>query len=141
MHHEDRAGVNAFIRGIDRIANAELPAAVVMCTNRLGSLDPAVKRRAADILEFSRPNDIQRNALLDAPLKLLNFSESEITEIVTATGADAKREYGFTFSDLTQRLLPSIILDAYPNQSVSPQRAIEITRSLVPTPPFQDTSS
>ncbi|MEL6323683.1 MAG: AAA family ATPase, partial [Pseudomonadota bacterium] len=25
MHHEDRAGVNAFIRGVDRIANAKLP--------------------------------------------------------------------------------------------------------------------
>ncbi len=42
MHHEDRAGVNAFIRGIDRIANARLPAAVIMCTNRLSALDPAV---------------------------------------------------------------------------------------------------
>lgn len=30
MHHEDRAGLNAFIRGIDRIANAKLPAAVIM---------------------------------------------------------------------------------------------------------------
>ena len=47
MHHEDRAGVNAFIRGIDRLANGQLPAAVIMCTNRLGALDPAVKRRAA----------------------------------------------------------------------------------------------
>ena len=46
MHHEDRAGVNAFIRGIDRISNANLPAAVIMCTNRLGALDPAVRRRA-----------------------------------------------------------------------------------------------
>ncbi|GCC48790.1 hypothetical protein chiPu_0033182, partial [Chiloscyllium punctatum] len=46
MHHEDRAGVNAFIRGIDRISNAKLPAAVLMCTNRLGALDPAVRRRA-----------------------------------------------------------------------------------------------
>jgi len=36
MHHEDRAGVNAFIRGIDRLANARLPAAVESsCTNRL----------------------------------------------------------------------------------------------------------
>ena len=42
MHHEDRAGVNALIRGIDRIGNARLPAAVIMCTNRLDALDPAV---------------------------------------------------------------------------------------------------
>ena len=52
MHHEDRAGVNAFIRGIDRIANGQLPAAVIMCTNRVNALDPAIKRRAADILNF-----------------------------------------------------------------------------------------
>ena len=38
MHHEDRAGVNAFIRGIDRLANSKLPAAVIMCTNRIGAL-------------------------------------------------------------------------------------------------------
>ncbi len=43
MHHEDRAGVNAFIRGVDRIGNGSLPAAVIMCTNRLGALDPAVR--------------------------------------------------------------------------------------------------
>jgi AAA+ superfamily predicted ATPase len=46
MRHEDRAGVNAFIRGVDRIGNG-LPAAVIMCTNRLSALDPAVRRRAA----------------------------------------------------------------------------------------------
>jgi SpoVK/Ycf46/Vps4 family AAA+-type ATPase len=57
MHHEDRAGVNALIRGVDRMASGKLPVAVIMCTNRLASLDPAVKRRAADILVFARPND------------------------------------------------------------------------------------
>ena len=30
MHHEDVSGVNAFIRGIDRISNQRLPAAVIM---------------------------------------------------------------------------------------------------------------
>ena len=61
MHHEDRAGVNAFIRGVDRLSNSHLPAAVIMCTNRLGALDPAVRRRAADILTFQRPDDFQRS--------------------------------------------------------------------------------
>ena len=64
MHHEDRAGVNALIRGVDRIANARLPAAVIMCTNRLSALDPAVRRRAADVFSFSRPNDEQRGIVL-----------------------------------------------------------------------------
>ena len=39
MHHEDRAGVNAFIRGVDRLAEKRLPAAVILCTNRLSAID------------------------------------------------------------------------------------------------------
>lgn len=138
MHHEDRAGVNAFIRGIDRIANNKLPAAVIMCTNRLSALDPAVKRRAADILSFSRPNEEQRHAALDPALKQLGFTSTQIASIVAATGTRKGLNYGFTFSDLTQRYLPSVVLDAYPNQAVDPKRALEIAHSILPTPPFQD---
>lgn len=141
MHHEDRAGVNAFIRGIDRIGNGRLPAAVIMCTNRLGALDPAVKRRAADILSFQRPTEHQRHAVLDYPLKQLGFSAANVTAIVNATGSTEGRSYGFTFSDLTQRLLPSIILDAYPDHKVSPSRALEIAQSIIPTAPFQDSAA
>ena len=45
MHHEDRAGVNALIRGIDAVAAERRPVLVLMCTNRLSALDPAVRRR------------------------------------------------------------------------------------------------
>jgi AAA+ superfamily predicted ATPase len=138
MHHEDRAGVNAFIRGVDRIANCRIPAAVIMCTNRLSALDPAVRRRAADILPFARPNEAQRRAVLSEPLRQLGFSESQIAAVVAATGQSDSRSYGFTFSDLTQRLLPAIVLDAYPDSPVTPARAGEIAQSMIPTPPFKD---
>lgn len=138
MHHEDRAGVNAFIRGIDRLGNGALPAAVLMCTNRLGALDPAVRRRAADVLEFARPNDEQRRAVLAGPLAELGFSNPEVEKLVQATGPGTNSPYGYTFSDLTQRLLPSIVLDAYPSRPVTASRAIEIAAGIVPTPPFQD---
>jgi AAA+ superfamily predicted ATPase len=138
MHHEDRAGVNAFIRGVNRIANAALPAAVIMCTNRLGALDPAVKRRAADILLFQRPDEVQRRALLAGPLGELGFSTAEVEQLVAVTGTRHERKYGFTFSDVTQRLLPAIVLDAYPGKAVQPTRALEIATSIVPTPPFQE---
>jgi SpoVK/Ycf46/Vps4 family AAA+-type ATPase len=138
MHHEDRAGVNAFIRGIDRITNASLPAAVIMCTNRLGSLDPAVKRRAADILTFNRPSEEQRRAVLTDSLTTLGFSGAQIDALVNATGSQKDHEYGFTFSDMTQRLLPAIMLDAYPTRPVAPSRALEISLSMFPTPPFQE---
>jgi len=138
MHHEDRAGVNAFIRGIDRIGNARLPAAVIMCTNRLGALDPAVKRRAADILSFQRPNADQRRAVLARVLGPLGFTQHEIDVLVGATGAKNGQDYGFTFSDLTQRLLPTIVLDAFPNHPVSSKRALEIAQTIDPTPPFRE---
>ncbi|MCY4179187.1 MAG: AAA family ATPase [Litoreibacter sp.] len=142
MHHEDRAGVNAFIRGIDQIANAKVPAAIIMCTNRLSSLDPAVRRRAADVLAFSRPNDAQRHYVLATNLEPLGFSEQHMTDLVDATGAESRTEsYGFTFSDLTQRLIPNLVLDAYPSGPIEPSRAIEIARAMTPTPPFQDTNS
>ncbi len=125
MHHEDRAGVNAFIRGIDRLASGDLPAAVLMCTNRLNALDPAVRRRAADILVFDRPDEVQRLELLHRRLGDAGFSKADLQALVAATGEQVKRPYGFTYSDLTQRLLPAIVLDAYPSgahQAVSCDR-------------------
>ncbi|MBX3521608.1 MAG: AAA family ATPase [Xanthobacteraceae bacterium] len=138
MHHEDRAGVNAFIRGIDRLANGLLPAAVIMCTNRLGALDPAVKRRAAEILVFQRPDDDQRRRVLSRPLSELGFSAQQIEHFVIATGRVQGRNYGFTFSDLTQRLLPAIVLDAYPAGAVQAVRALEVAAKILPTPPFEE---
>jgi SpoVK/Ycf46/Vps4 family AAA+-type ATPase len=137
MHHEDRAGVNAFIRGIDRIGNGRLPAAVIMCTNRLDALDPAVRRRAADILTFKRPNESQRNMVLSSPLGKLGLSDAEIREVVLATGSSNGRSYGFTFSDLTQRLIPRIVLDAYPSSSIIGKRVVLIAQKMAPTPPFK----
>jgi AAA+ superfamily predicted ATPase len=138
MHHEDRAGVNAFIRGIDTIANARVPAAIIMCSNRLGALDPAVKRRAADIMAFGRPNEVQRLSVLQRSLGELGFSQPDLNQLVAATGQMNGRAYGFTFSDLTQRLLPTLVLDAYPNKPIDPKRAIEIARGMEPTPPFRE---
>lgn len=138
MHHEDRAGVNAFIRGIDRIANGRLPAAVIMCTNRLNALDPAVRRRAAEVLSFARPNDDQRRHVLAHRLQPLGISQAHLEELVIATGARQASAVGYTFSDLTQRLIPAIVLDAYPSRPVDGARAVAIARQILPTPPFQD---
>lgn len=138
MHHEDRAGVNALIRGVDRLAKSKLPAAVIMCTNRLNSLDPAVRRRAADVLTFGRPNDEQRRVVLSSHLDSMGLGPQQINSLVAATGPHRSRPYGFTFSDLTQRLLPTIVLDAYPARAIDGPRAVEIARAMDPTPPFRD---
>lgn len=138
MHHEDRAGVNAFIRGIDQLTASKAPVAVLMCTNRLSALDPAVRRRAADILTFRRPDPGQRRSLLELRLGGLGLDPQTIEELVAITGETTDRKYGFTYSDLIQRLLPTMVLDSYPAGPISAESALRVARSLVPTPPFRD---
>jgi AAA+ superfamily predicted ATPase len=136
MHHEDRAGVNALIRGVDDLATGNLPAIVVMCTNRLDALDPAVRRRAAATFSFSRPNDEQRQALLQPVLEELGFSAQQIHSVVTATGPTHGRKYGHTYSDLAQRLLPGLLLKAYPSGPITFAMAKDVIEAHPPTPPF-----
>ncbi|MDP2479051.1 MAG: AAA family ATPase [Candidatus Palauibacterales bacterium] len=118
MHHEDRAGVNALIQGVGRIAAARKPVLVVFCTNRPGSLDPAIRRRAADIFKFTRPTDEQRRTLLEAILEDLDLDEKDLAELVDSTGPSNGRGYGFTFSDIHTRLVPNAVREAY-GQDVS----------------------
>lgn len=137
MHHEDRAGVNAFIRGVDQLAAKRVPAAVIMCTNRLSAIDPAVQRRAADIFSFHRPNKEQRFAVLEGPLGEAGLGKAEIDKIVAVTGEHGGKP-GLTYSDLTQRLLPTLVLDAYPERAITAARALELAKAVQPTPQFKD---
>lgn len=138
MHHEDRAGVNALIRGIDRIANQKLPAAVLMCTNRLKALDPAVQRRAAEVLTFGRPDENQRRYLLTTKLQGIGLGVQAVDELVKLTGPRAADVPGFTFSDINQRLIPAIVLSAYPHTAVDAKKALLTAKAMAPTPAFQD---
>ena len=81
MHYDDRASVNVRIRGVDRLGNARLLVAVIMCTSRLDALGPAVQRRAVDILSFRRPDRGRRRAVLGDSLEELGLC------IVDTTGA------------------------------------------------------
>lgn len=137
MHHEDRAGVNAFIRGVDQLAAKRVPAAVILCTNRLSAIDPAVQRRAAEIFSFTRPNAEQRRAVLESSLNEAGLNAADVDRIVAATGEDRSKP-GFTYSDLTQRLIPTLVLDAYPDRAITSSRALELARQIRPTPAFRD---
>jgi AAA+ superfamily predicted ATPase len=140
MHHEDRAGVNAIIRGVDRLATEKLPAVVVMCTNRPGALDPAVVRRAAAIFNFGRPNLEQRAALLQARLEGLGLTKEQLDTLAHETGEKGDRPYGFTYSDITQRLLPNAILRACPHDPLTFEIIFSTARDTLPTAPFGDDS-
>lgn len=141
MHHEDRAGVNALIRGIDDLASERLPVAVVMCTNRLDSIDPAVRRRAAAVFEFARPTLEQRLVVLKDGLAGSGFTDHDFAQLAAATGDTDDRPYGFTYSDITQRLIPTLVLDAFPDKGITATRSIKFAKVLQPTPPFRSSSA
>lgn len=152
MHHEDRAGVDAFLAGIDGLAGTGLPIVVVLCTNRLQALDPAVRRRAAATFEFGRPNAEQRREVLSDALTDFDLDRAVIDKlvditgpgthhsqvVVDATGVGHAHSPGYTYSDLTQRLIPSAILEAFPDQPVTADLIVEIAQNLPPTPVFND---
>jgi AAA+ superfamily predicted ATPase len=138
MHHEDRAGVNALLRGIDGMRVDRLPVLTILCTNRLEALDPAVQRRAAAIELFGRPNHQQRRALLARLFAGTKLSPADIDALASVTGETASRPYGYTHSDLRQRLVPEIVLAAY-RQGVAVDSVIahEVLARTSPTRPFE----
>lgn len=138
MHHEDRAGVNALIRGIDDIAAARLPCLTILCSNRLNALDPAVRRRAAAVFEFTRPTLEFRKSLLTKQLAGADLSKADIDAIADELGETRGRKYGHTFSDITQRFIPSLVLAAYPSHRITRNLALEVASNTLPTPPFKE---
>jgi AAA+ superfamily predicted ATPase len=141
MHHEDRAGVNALIRGIDELRHAGLPVLTVLCTNRPGAIDPAVRRRAAAVFFLERPDGAQREALLADLLAGIQFDPPELKALVAATGPTKSRSYGFTYSDIRQRLIPEAVLHAMRYDAPLTAKAVlEKAQALEPTRPFRDAS-
>jgi SpoVK/Ycf46/Vps4 family AAA+-type ATPase len=138
MHHEDRAGVNALIRGINSLSDDQLPILVVLATNRLGAIDPAIRRRAAAIFDFQRPDADLRRLALARLLNGIEVTESELDGLVAATGSTNSRSYGYTYSDLYQRLIPAAVLAAYPDKPLTYEILVEMASSVEPSPPFAE---
>ena len=135
MHHEDRAGVNALIRGIDSVAAEALPIVIVMCTNRLGALDPAVRRRAAAEFDFTRPDVGTRRELFSMALEGCGISAKDLDHLAFLTGED-DRGYGHTYSDLRHRVLPAAVLNAFPETKLTADLLMKAIEANPPTPPF-----
>lgn len=143
MHHEDRAGVNALIRGIDTLANSNLPAIALMCTNRYDSIDPAIKRRAVDVFIFKRPNNEQRKFILESSLFDTDITKEEINKltVLTGPGAGSEKKFGYTYSDIIQKMLPQIIIDSYPDKKINMENIEKIIKETPPTPPFLENNN
>jgi AAA+ superfamily predicted ATPase len=136
MHHEDRAGVDALLAGVDSLAGEGVPVLVVMCTNRQGALDPAVLRRAAAIFQFTRPGEPGRRTTLTRLLHGTGIDDEAIGKLATVTGPAGDRP-GFTYSDLAQRLVPSAIFAAFPDRPLTADILMATATSIEPTPEFR----
>jgi AAA+ superfamily predicted ATPase len=136
MHHEDRAGVNALIQGVDRLRGSGQPILVVFCSNRLDSIDPAIRRRAVDVVEFKRPSDDQRQEHIERLFGDLRLSVAQTQQLVKLTGPSADREYGFTYSDISDRFARNAVLQAFPDKALSFELLECVARETVPTRPF-----
>jgi hypothetical protein len=138
MHHEDRAGVNALLQGVDHLRGAGVPALVVFCSNRIDKIDPAVLRRAVDVVPFRRPDAAQRRAHLERLLGDLDLTEEEWQRLVDLTGPREGSEYGFTYSDVSDRLVRKAVLEAFPDSPLSFAVLERVAEETVPTRPFGD---
>jgi SpoVK/Ycf46/Vps4 family AAA+-type ATPase len=136
-HHEDKVAVNTLIQGIDDLRQYGGRIVVILCTNRLSVLDPALRRRAAIIEEFKRPSDAERLQLFQMDLSGLGLSQPQLTELTRLTGA-RDRHPSWTYSDIRTRLYPAALARAYPDRALSFSDLSEVASALHASPIMED---
>ena len=133
-HHEDKVAVNTLIQKIDDIRRLNGRVLILLCTNRIAALDPAILRRAAHIEKFLRPDVNERRELLIKDLNGVGLSSSDIDELVRLTGPDGSRKLGYTFSDIRTRVLPDAIARAFPDRKLEQADIVAAIRDTSPSP-------
>jgi SpoVK/Ycf46/Vps4 family AAA+-type ATPase len=131
-HHEDRAGLNVLIKQIDAISREKINLAVIMITNRMVVLDPAIKRRAALQLIFERPDVEARKKVFRLLMNKLTYTEQDMQNFIHETSTPS---VPYSYSDLIQRagkqaLLKAIDLDV----PFGPSLYMDVLREIKPTP-------
>lgn len=136
LHQEEKAGTNTLIQRIDDVRRLRGRVLVILCTNRLHALDPAIVRRAARLEEFARPSDTERRELLRRDLEGVALSNDEVEALVQATGPEAHGGLGLTFSDLRTRWLPTAVAAVFPKAPLTFPVLDSTARATSPSPPI-----
>ena len=132
-HLEDRVAVNTIIQKVDDLRQHGGRLVVLLATNRIDTLDPAILRRIALRETFERPNDADRIALLTHDLAGLGLTDAVIRAAAKQTGSH-NGSPGYTYSDFRTRLLPRIVANAYPDHAISAADVAEAISSIKPSP-------
>ncbi|MDH4440733.1 MAG: AAA family ATPase [Rhizobium sp.] len=136
-HHEDKVAVNTLIQGIDDLRQYGGRIVVILCTNRLSVLDPALRRRAAITETFSRPTDAERQQLFQMDLAGMGLAQNQLAELTRLTGAH-DRHPSWTYSDIRTRLYPAALAKAYPDRALSFADLSAVASTLQASPVMED---
>ena len=136
-HHEDKVAVNTLIQGIDELRKYKGRILVILCTNRLSILDAALRRRAAIVEEFTRPDATERKALFNMDLDGMKLTDNQITELAVATG-ETNEQPAWTYSDIRTRLYPTALAKAFPDRALSFEDLTESLSVMRPSPVMED---
>ncbi|MDZ4810876.1 MAG: ATP-binding protein [Bacteroidota bacterium] len=134
MHQEEKAAVNTLIQKIDEIRGLNGRAIVFMSTNRLHFIDEAILRRAAIIMEFERPDDSERKELFKKTLAGTDIKEKEFDKLSQLTGPSANNGLGYSFSDLTLKVLPEAVAESFPDKALSFDILENVIKRVKPSP-------
>ncbi|WP_413488158.1 AAA family ATPase [Shewanella baltica] len=136
-HHEDKVAVNTLIQGVDELRKFGGRIVVILCTNRLSVLDAALRRRAAIVEEFTRPDTNERKALFSMDLAGMGLSDKQLSELAAATG-ERGNQPAWTYSDIRTRLYPSAMAKAFPLRALSFKDLTDSLLSMHPSPVMED---
>ena len=108
-HHEDRAGLNVLIKQIDSINKEKIKLAVILITNRIKVLDPAIRRRTALHLTFDRPKGKQLKEVLEFIFSDVKYNSKHLNKILETID---NKDILYSYSDLIQRVAKQAIYKA-----------------------------
>ncbi|MFT5823454.1 MAG: SpoVK/Ycf46/Vps4 family AAA+-type ATPase [Crocinitomix sp.] len=134
QHREDKAGVNALIKELDRLEKSNKKVAVLFITNRSAAMDPAILRRASIEIHFERPTKAILSEIVDHILNDLSIKAESKAEIVDAL---FRTDVPFTFSDVFRRILPQGLSLAWQgNKSFDKELLLKVINQTTPSPKF-----
>ncbi|WP_338877276.1 AAA family ATPase (plasmid) [Spirosoma sp. SC4-14] len=130
-HHEDRAGLNVLIKQLDGIKRSKKSIVVIMITNRVTVLDPAIRRRTSLHLVFERPTGNKLIEVLRWLLLGTTYTEDDFKKLVDV----ATNRIPFSFSDLIHRAGKQAIFSAIERDVQFDIHILtEVLSKLTPTP-------
>lgn len=108
-HHEDRAGLNVLIKQIDSVKKSNKRLAIIMITNRVVVLDPAIRRRTSLHLTFERPSGKKLEDVLTWILEGIEWKKADMDKLIKTC---ASHSVPYSFSDLIQRAAKQALYEA-----------------------------